>query len=624
VSRVYDGTTSAVLGTSNLQLAGLVSGQSISLTSATGSYASPNAGSGIVVSASFAPGNFTAGTGTLLGNYLLPTSASAAIGTITPRLLTATLTGSVSRVYDGTTSAVLGTSNLQLAGLVSGQSISLTSATGSYASPNAGTGIVVSASFAAGDFAAGAGTLLANYLLPTTASAAIGTITPRPLTASLTGSVSRVYDGTTSALLGTDNLQLAGLLNGQSISLTSATGSYATPNAGTGIVVSASFAPSHFAAGAGTLLANYLLPVQASGLVGTITQRPLTATLGGRVERPYDGTMRATLLPSNFQVAGLVSGEDITIRQSEGMFASPNTGTGIVVNASFTPSSFAAGVGTILANYLLPTSASAAIGTITRLSLTYVANPALRFAGDVNPVFTGSLTGFLAGESLETATSGQLRFESPAQPESPPGLYPILGTGLAATNYVFAQAPGNATALTVSINVINTVNGTVSAATNAAVNATVPVAASGPTASSTVAGQLGGAMASAPALSSAISPATTGMPPLESSPVTNAVAPMTSFEIAASPRLVSAPPSPVEPTPPSPLPSEPEPIGADADDVDDPVLQSASTGPRQRAAGRQERAQGTALIPEVELAAAPAQPTPIDTLRLSILVTPSP
>jgi hypothetical protein len=346
--------------------------------------------------------------------------------------------------------------------------------------------------------------------------------------------------------------------------------------------------------------------------------------LDGRVERAYDGTVRATLLPSNFLVTGLVSGENITIRQSEGMFATSNAGSGIVVSARLAETNYTANQATRLANYLLPTSVSAAIGTITRLPLTYIANPALRFAGDANPVFAGSVSGFVAGESLETATSGQLRFESPAQPDSPPGFYAILGTGLSATNYVFAQAPENATALTIAINVINTVNGTVTAATNAAVNATVPVAASRPTAPLPAAAQVGGANAGPSILSGAIAPTTTGMPTLGLSSGPGSVAPVTSFEIAASPRLVSAPPAPVEPTPPSPLPSEPEPVGADADDVDDQILQSASTGPRPRAGGRQDRAQVAGLIPEVAFAAPPAQRTPIDTLSLSILVTPSP
>jgi hypothetical protein len=57
---------------------------------------------------------------------------------------------------------------------------------------------MVTATLGAGDFAAGAGTLLTNYVLPTTASGA-GHITAVTLTASIIGDPTRPYNGDTSA-----------------------------------------------------------------------------------------------------------------------------------------------------------------------------------------------------------------------------------------------------------------------------------------------------------------------------------------------------------------------------------------------------------------------------------------
>jgi hypothetical protein len=73
-----------------------------------------------------------------------------------------------------------------------------------------------------------------------------------------------------------------------------------------------------------------------------------------------------------------------------------------------------------------------------------------RQAGQPNPAFTGTVTGFVNGETLGTATTGALAWNSPADASSQPGSYAIDGSGLSAANYIFVQAATNATALTVT------------------------------------------------------------------------------------------------------------------------------------------------------------------------------
>ncbi|MBI1204796.1 MAG: filamentous hemagglutinin N-terminal domain-containing protein [Rhodopseudomonas sp.] len=90
------------------------------------------------------------------------------------------------------------------------------------------------------------------------------------------------------------------------------------------------------------------------------------------------------------------------------------------------------------------------VWTVDPATLTYVANPSTRYFGDINPLFSGTVTGFVNGETLATATTGTLLFTSPATPTSLVGQYPIEGSGLSAANYIFVQADGNATALTVA------------------------------------------------------------------------------------------------------------------------------------------------------------------------------
>ena len=81
--------------------------------------------------------------------------------------------------------------------------------------------------------------------------------------------------------------------------------------------------------------------------------------------------------------------------------------------------------------------------------LTYTAAAASKLVGAPLPPLSGAVSGFVAGETQSTATTGALAFVTPATAASPAGQFSINGTGLAAGNYTFQQATTNATALTV-------------------------------------------------------------------------------------------------------------------------------------------------------------------------------
>lgn len=85
-------------------------------------------------------------------------------------------------------------------------------------------------------------------------------------------------------------------------------------------------------------------------------------------------------------------------------------------------------------------------------TLTYLANTANRLYGDANPGFSGTITGFVNGDTIDSATTGTLAFASPATAASNAGSYAINGGGLTANhgNYVFQDAVANFSALTVS------------------------------------------------------------------------------------------------------------------------------------------------------------------------------
>jgi len=91
--------------------------------------------------------------------------------------------------------------------------------------------------------------------------------------------------------------------------------------------------------------------------------------------------------------------------------------------------------------------------TITPATLTYTANAASRSYGAANPIFSGTVTGFVNRELLANVTTGTASYSSLANNTSNIGNYLITGSGLLANfgNYIFVQAPSNSTALTIKL-----------------------------------------------------------------------------------------------------------------------------------------------------------------------------
>jgi filamentous hemagglutinin family protein len=396
VSKVYDGTTAATLAAANYTLSGIIGGDNVALNDPTsGSYASANAGTGIGVSVT----GLTL-SGAAARDYMLAsTTASANIGTITPATLTASLTGTVSKTYDGTTTATLTAANYTLSGIIGSDSVALNDpTTGTYSSANVGTGLFVNVSGLALT-----GPAAANYTLGGAVGAAanIGTIIPATLTASIVGTPTKTYDGTTSATLVSGDFSLSGFVAGQGATVSSLTGSYNSPNVATATTVTASLIASDFAENAGTLFSNYTLPTTATG-AGTITPATLTASIVGAPTKTYDGTTNASLVSGNFSLFGFIAGQGATVSPLTGTYNSANVATATSITANLVAGDFVANAGTLLSNYTLSTTATGA-GTITPATLTasIVGAPTKTYDGTTSASLVSgnfSLSGFIAGQ----------------------------------------------------------------------------------------------------------------------------------------------------------------------------------------------------------------------------------
>ncbi len=306
----------------------------------------------------------------------------------------------------------------------------------------------------------GSGLSASNYVF----AQAAGNATALTITAGTVTIVSgltaddKVYDGTNTATLSVTNaVVFAGLAPADVGSVTLNTNGYlatfATNSATTNIAVTVSGLTL-----AGVDATNYILTQPE--FAAAITPAPVTVTSGLTVASVEYGTLsgvdEATLTSNNVVLAGVVA-QDVgnVFLETNGYTA---VFTDINANAAVpvTVSGMALG-GSVATNYSLtePTLS----GEIDPATLTYVATPASQPYGAPNTNFTGTVTGFAYSDTESNATLGTLAFASATTSASAPGAYPIIGSGLSASNYVFAQAAGNATALTITAGTVTIVSG---------------------------------------------------------------------------------------------------------------------------------------------------------------------
>lgn len=417
--KTYDATTNATLaGTPAIDPG---SGPGLTLTgTAVGNFADKNAGLARPVLVSG-----LSLTGPESSNYQLQYADLRA--DIAPRVLSVDGIRAASRVYDGTTVATL-TGVAGVTGLP-GDSVSISGAVaGRFADKNVGTGKAVTVS---GLELVGADA--ANYRLTALASLTAD-ITPLQLTVGGLSVRDKVYDATTAATLngGASISPVAGdtlVLTGTAVAR------FADKNAGTGKAVTV----TGLGLG-GADAGNYrLLPV--AGLTATIS--PLTVAVTGLSAGPkvYDGTTTAPLTGTAAitPLAGDVANLSGTVA---GSYADRNVGSAKAITISGL-----ALAGADAGNYRL--SLPTLRGDITPATLQYVATPIERLFGQPIGAVGGTVSGFVGGDTLATATTGALSFATPAVTGSPVGTYAINGSGLASSNYRLVQAAANATALSI-------------------------------------------------------------------------------------------------------------------------------------------------------------------------------
>ncbi|WAC23209.1 MBG domain-containing protein [Blastomonas sp. SL216] len=376
--------TGSITGFRNGDTASVVSGLTYGSVATTASPIGTYAITGSGATATNYDFSYVPGTLTITRALLTITAdnASREYGLANP-----TFTGTISGLRAGDTASVV-------SGLVYGTTATTSSNVGTFA-------ITASGGSAANyNFAYVPGTLtITRALLTVTADNAsreYGLANP-----TFTGSISGFRNSDTASVI-------SGLVYGSAATAASNVGTFAITGSG------ASATNYDFAYVPGTL---------------TITRALLTVTANnatreyGLADPAFTGSITGFRNSDTTSVvSGLVYGSTAVLNSGIGTYAINGSG------ASATNYDFAYVPGTL---------------TITRALLTVTADSATREYGLPNPVFTGTISGFRAGDTASVISG--LTFGSTHLPSQGVGTYAINGAGASATNYNFAYVPGTLT-----------------------------------------------------------------------------------------------------------------------------------------------------------------------------------
>ena len=416
----------------------------------------------------------------VVSNFAGPMASATAVLTVQgASLATVTIVSGLTannKLYDGTTSATLSSNNVVLAGVAAADAgnvaLSTNGYTAAFASAFPGTALSVTVSGLSLT-----GSAAAKYSLTQPILAA--NITPATLmiASGLTAN-NKLYDGTTSATLSSNNVVLAGILAAEAGNVALSTNGYTAAFASAAVGPSQSVTVSGLSL-TGSAAGNYALSQPT--LTANIMAAPLLVSADDQT-RAFGHTNPVWTVSYTGFVGGdgpgsLGGGLNFSFADTNGMSVpsvdtNTTVGTYVIIPSGLTS-------GTYALTY--------AEGTlqITQAVLTVAAKPAAKVYGTANPAFSATISGFLDGDDAGVV-SGTPQLSTSAGVASSVGVYDVVGAPgtLSATNYSFSFANGTLTVLPAPLTVIGN-------------NATRLYGAANPPFTGTIAGLLNGDLISA-------------------------------------------------------------------------------------------------------------------------------
>ena len=398
VGKVYDATSTATFNIGGASLTGVVSGDSISVSGVTGSFANANVGSNKPVTVSG-----VSLSGSTAANYVV-TPPAGLTATITARGLTVTGVTANNKTYDATAAATFNTGSAALVGVLPADTanVNIASVAGAFANANIGTAkpITVSAVNLGGSAAS-------NYTV-TAPTGIAANITPVTLTVSGLTATNKVYDATATATFNVGGASLTSVLpaDAGNVTVSGATGTFANASVGAGKSVTVSAVTL-----GGSAASNYTV-TPPGGLSASITAAPLTISGVTVSNKTYDGTTAATLNVGSAALVGIPAGDTANVSLNTGgataTFTTPGVGDAKAVNVS----GFALG-GSSASNYTLsqPTGLSA---NVTPIALTVTGLTASNKVYDATTTATVNAGGAALGAGVLPAETGNVTLNTGA------------------------------------------------------------------------------------------------------------------------------------------------------------------------------------------------------------------
>ena len=234
------------------------------------------------------------------------------------------------KMYNGTTTATLTSNNVILLGIINGDTVTANTNgyVAAFASAGVGNGIAVTVSGLTLSGASGV-----NYALTQPASLTAN-IAPATVTiASVITANNKLYDGSTTTTLTSNNVALSGIVNGDTVILDTNDyiANFASAEVGNSIAVNVTGLTL-----SGASAGNYVLSQPAS-LTANITAVTVTITSGITANnKVYDGTTTATISSNTVVLAGVVTGDTVSLNTNGYLatFANAGVGNGISVTIS--------------------------------------------------------------------------------------------------------------------------------------------------------------------------------------------------------------------------------------------------------------------------------------------------
>jgi hypothetical protein len=405
VNTVYG--VAAKTGSASLQ--GTVAGDKVSLVDGVGAMQGASfSTSGQLKAGTYKQSVGAALTGADADNYTAaPTSVANYV--VTPKAITATVSAA-DKAYDGSNVATMTAGS---ADVVLGDVVTVLGVTGTFASKNVARdsagNVLAQVVTAFGRSAGLGGADSSNYTLSGISNVASTTakITPKDLTVTGITANDKVYDGSTAAAINASSAVLAGLVGGDSVSVSTqaGVGNFASKNVafdGSGAVASQAVAVSGLSLN-GADAGNYNV-TDKSGATAKVLQRALSITGSVAQDKTVDGTTQATVKAG--QLVNLVAGESLVVTAT-GQFDTADVGVNKAVATTYALTNGSNGVAS---NYIKPLSEvlRAAILAATVNPVQPVVNPAKA---------AGSSRVAVAGSTNSGAALGVADGDEPVNPE---------------------------------------------------------------------------------------------------------------------------------------------------------------------------------------------------------------